>query len=386
MPKPASENRSKPRLRRLATLALLLAASVLAAAQTNPGGASDDAEELLQRAAKVNGLSDGGQPWHLKASFQVFTAEGTPENQGTYEEFWVSPVRFKRIYTSPLFSQVEYGTASGPKATGSRASAPDPLRQLQRQFVNPSPILPMANSLRMKADARQIEGVQRMCLDFLSPIPSAVSEAAAPAASYCFDQSGVVVEADTNFRGKVQSRYSNPVAFAGRILPGDVEMTTEGGSRLEAHLESIEPLAEDQAMFDPPADATPEIFMVGEKGVATAGAKHPRPTLIPANPNQVSISAGIAVGLMLTKVDPVYPPVARAARVQGTVVLEAIIDEEGNVADLKAISGPPLLIQAAIDAVQQWTYRPYLFNGQPVEVRTTVNVVFRLAAQPDKAQ
>jgi len=78
-------------------------------------------------------------------------------------------------------------------------------------------------------------------------------------------------------------------------------------------------------------------------------------------------------------VEPSYPPIARAARVQGNVVLKAIIDKAGNIQDLQLVSGHPMLVPAAIEAVRQWHYKPYLLNGQPVEVETTVTVIFMLA-------
>ena len=84
------------------------------------------------------------------------------------------------------------------------------------------------------------------------------------------------------------------------------------------------------------------------------------------------------MGLLFNKTVPVYPPIAKAARVSGTVVLEATISKTGVIEDLHVISGPAMLIQAALDAVRTWQYRPYLVNGEPVEVETTVNVVFTL--------
>ena len=75
---------------------------------------------------------------------------------------------------------------------------------------------------------------------------------------------------------------------------------------------------------------------------------------------------------------PVYPPIARAARVSGTVRLAATISKTGSIENLHVTSGPPMLQQAALDAVSTWRYRPYLLDGQPVEVETTVNVIFTL--------
>ena len=73
-----------------------------------------------------------------------------------------------------------------------------------------------------------------------------------------------------------------------------------------------------------------------------------------------------------------YPPIARAARVSGAVVLHAVISASGSVINLQVISGPPMLQQSALDAVKNWKYRPYLLNNEPVEFETTINVIFIL--------
>jgi periplasmic protein TonB len=102
------------------------------------------------------------------------------------------------------------------------------------------------------------------------------------------------------------------------------------------------------------------------------------PKLQTAVPQRVRISQGVTSGLLLRKVQPPYPALAKAARIEGSVVLKAIIDKEGNITDLQLVSGHPMLVPAAIEAVRQWKYKPYLLNGQPVEVETTVTVIFTL--------
>jgi len=97
-----------------------------------------------------------------------------------------------------------------------------------------------------------------------------------------------------------------------------------------------------------------------------------------APPKKVSISAGVMVGMLLQKTQPVYPPIAKAARVSGTVVLQATISKTGSIENLRVVSGPAMLQQSALDAVKSWRYRPYLLNNEPVEVETTVNVIFTL--------
>jgi protein TonB len=100
----------------------------------------------------------------------------------------------------------------------------------------------------------------------------------------------------------------------------------------------------------------------------------------PPPPPQERIRVGgqVQSAKIVSQPRPVYPPLARQARIQGTVRLEAVISKEGSVEELKVISGHPLLIQSALAAVQQWRYEPTLLNGVPVEVITTIDVNFTL--------
>jgi protein TonB len=97
-------------------------------------------------------------------------------------------------------------------------------------------------------------------------------------------------------------------------------------------------------------------------------------------PKRMSISAGIAVGLLVQKTAPVYPPIAKSAHVSGTVVIQATISKSGTIENPRVASGPVMLRQSALDAVKTWRFRPYLLDGQPVEVETSVNVVFNLGS------
>jgi protein TonB len=107
------------------------------------------------------------------------------------------------------------------------------------------------------------------------------------------------------------------------------------------------------------------------------------PPLPPPSPPVMKIDPIRQGGLvqaanLIYRVNPAYPPLARAARVQGIVVVEAVISREGLIESLRVVSGHPLLSQAALDAVRQWKYRPTMLNGEPVEVITTVRVTFTL--------
>ncbi|MGB6385653.1 MAG: TonB family protein [Terriglobales bacterium] len=98
-----------------------------------------------------------------------------------------------------------------------------------------------------------------------------------------------------------------------------------------------------------------------------------------ATPQRVRVSSGVSTGLLIRKVQPTYPQLAKQARIQGSVVLQAEISKDGTIQNLQLISGHPMLAPAAIEAVKQWRYKPYLLNGEPVAVETQVVVNFSLS-------
>jgi peptidyl-prolyl cis-trans isomerase A (cyclophilin A) len=123
----------------------------------------------------------------------------------------------------------------------------------------------------------------------------------------------------------------------------------------------------------PPVPPPPPPLPPPPPGAANAPMPETAPT-----PRRIYISAGVAQGMLVSKTPPVYPIDAKKAGVSGTVVLSAVIGTDGLIKNLRIVSGPHLLQQAAIDAANQWRYRPYLLNGDPVEVRTTINIIFTL--------
>ena len=106
----------------------------------------------------------------------------------------------------------------------------------------------------------------------------------------------------------------------------------------------------------------------------------PPPTTIrkPEENRPVKMSEGVVQAQLISRIEPRYPSLAQQIKLQGAVVLHAIISRDGSITSLDVLSGHPLLVKAALDAVRQWLYRPTLLNGEPVEVETTITVIFRL--------
>jgi periplasmic protein TonB len=116
-------------------------------------------------------------------------------------------------------------------------------------------------------------------------------------------------------------------------------------------------------------------------GIAPSGDA--LPTLGPATTatpvlQRVVLSQGVSRGLLIKEVQPVYPSTALAMRIEGAVEVLATITKTGNISEVKAVSGDKELARAAVAAVKQWKYKPYLLNGEPVEIQTQVTVKFKL--------
>jgi protein TonB len=133
---------------------------------------------------------------------------------------------------------------------------------------------------------------------------------------------------------------------------------------------------------EPEPPSLPDTMAIGN-GPGVPKGSFPGPAVRPVVRQEpraaVRISSAVEAGLLIRKTMPVYPPFVGAMRVEGTVVLEASISKSGTIENLRVVSGPALLRQAAIDAVQTWRYRPYLLDGEPVAVETTINVIFTLS-------
>jgi len=131
-----------------------------------------------------------------------------------------------------------------------------------------------------------------------------------------------------------------------------------------------------------PEDSAPSGWTGTDDGAAGDAASvfggHAQPVVTAARPKPPVISSGVATGMLVHRTTPVYPLAAKAAHVAGTVEVQATIAKDGTIRDPRAVSGPELLRQAAVDAVRTWRYKPYELNHEPVEVETTVEVIFAL--------
>lgn len=182
-------------------------------------------------------------------------------------------------------------------------------------------------------------------------------------------------------------RVSPPTFIAPPPVTGDPTHTAHASDALQAAMPIfMQPASVPQRIFSGP-DATPPSISFG----STCTANCVTSVGIPTGAARPVLQSGAARGPLiishpdpaqiLRQVQPVYPPIAKAAGIEGTVVLRAIISRSGDVEDLEAISGRPVLARAAVQAVQQWKFRPYFLNGTAVEVQTQITVNFRLSRE-----
>ena len=150
------------------------------------------------------------------------------------------------------------------------------------------------------------------------------------------------------------------------------------------HVEQIEETTEPPQVSYNERAGVPGGTGVGDRdGVwKSLGENRPTPTLAPppSAPKSIFRTSIMLQGMLVHRVDPVYPSMARAAHVQGAVLLAAVISKDGMIENLRTISGHPMLVPAAIGAVSQWRYRPYVLNGETIEVETQITVNFILGA------
>ena len=163
------------------------------------------------------------------------------------------------------------------------------------------------------------------------------------------------------------------------IINGQLRTPTKIPNKILEHLKEDE--APPQMAAAGVVGGVPGGIPGGSMGGVIGSVLSATPVAVPkvATPQRVRVSSGVSTGLLVRKVNPTYPPLARQARIQGVVLLQATISKEGDIRDLTLISGHPMLAPAAIEAVKQWKYRPYLLNGEPVEVETQVQVNFTLS-------
>jgi hypothetical protein len=255
---------------------------------------------MLSLAATANGL-DGPdvQPWHIKVSYQTFDHDGDPEISGTYQEFWISPRKYKRSYASANFTQTDFAMDGALYRSGNQEWPGSWEMKVRKLLIQPFGAgVDLQQSKLVKSD-RSFGQTALQCIAVKprkTNITITVIGYPETFPQFCFEQKAPILRFDSEGGGENDTVYNNISRFQGRYLARDVKVTSEGKQRMTLHVEIIEGHSS-ATEFTPAADAV--------------GPLNGRMALFPGNINE----------LVLNMPPPVYPSSAKHTHTQGTVVV-----------------------------------------------------------------
>ena len=299
------------------------------------------------------------KPWHLKIGFELFGDKQQVTDSGSIEEWW-APGKHRISIVSAAYKSVEVHNEQGNFRTPSTARTPYAIDELRTTVIHPMP-----SDLAIKDSSPELRtvdlgAVPLDCVMLSRKIGQGLSDGSALGAiaglglfpTYCFDRGkdSLRTIADSGTDTIILNGLGS---YLGRSVAVKLSTVTAGRVTSRAHVDLLSSATAEQGSFEDVA------------------------SLVRTDAEADPIDPAIMRGKIISKPAPVYPESARAAHISGTVLLRAIIGEDGHVRKLQAMQVPfPDLAIAAIQAVRQWVYSPYLVNGKPSEVETTITVNF----------
>jgi len=347
---------------RLTGLCLIagMAGVVCARAQTGTPDEDTLKQMLVQERDRFGLEIKGSGPFHLKAHFDTFDADGKPNGSGTYEAYGDGA---ERLRTDTEYRGTRRTTWKTPATTywvGDSFHKSYFMRKILSSSLQPLPPDAAMDSLTFAEKKMKLGALAVDCVITKRKANPASMSGAPPTVPgfvnedmYCLSVESHSLRLAEIYPGFVVA-YNKLTRFGSREIPYLVELSQSRITRAKFQVDTLETWKPDDAVFAPPAGAATEI-----------------------QSSNVSLSGGVMAGAILSKEQPVYPPEAKMRNISGQVVLAAIISRQGTVDDLEVISSPSeILSGAAMEAVKRWRYKPYLLNGVPTEVDTTITVNF----------
>lgn len=294
-------------------------------------------ENWLMRESALNGLySTDLHPWHIIVSYDQFDEDGDNVHSGVYEESWAGPKEYKRMYKSDNLNQTDYATERGLFRQGDQTWPDAAQLRVRAEVLDPFNYAATLEDVYAQNMVRVFGNYKLHCV--LIVRHTGISDPT----QYCFEPDSSILRYSRGF-GWLQTAYNRIMPFQGRNLAHEVDVTDGGKPYLKLRVETIELIPEvKDTYFVPPADAK------GPLG------------------NRVSGVPTTSVRTPFVQ----WPASLRAKHFR--VRVEIVIGKDGHVLSAHAISGPPEAFKAAEKAAREWTFRPYLVLGVPVEVEQTV--------------
>jgi TonB family protein len=356
-------------MRVVSLTSFLLLLTTLVAAQTpssQPAAApipplpKEPAEIFAAAGALYDLASPALKPWHMKVSYQLYDDQGKPGGQGSYEYWWASPDTYRSTWTRPGMEHTDWHV----KGQHFSAGTGEPLeffeRKIQSDLLAPLPKARDLDPEKVRFDRQQQDfGTLKLpCVMVIHKMPLHGQVQVVPMGmfpTYCFDPQHPILRAYYAF-GSTSVIYNSLARFQGVYLAKKVSILDGQKKVLDATVDSVETASAEMPELTPSTDAKKE-----------------------GQAQRVTVSSEIEKAMLIKSVRPIYPQDAKEAWISGKVTLHALIGTDGRLHDLSVIDGPsPSLISAAMLAVSQWEYKPYLLNGKPVEVDTTIDMFFYL--------
>jgi Gram-negative bacterial TonB protein C-terminal len=326
-------------------------------AGTTPASMPKNPAQFLTLALSQNDIDvEGLQPWELKATFQLFDEKGNSTQKLKLDEIWAGPKQQKQTWTSLSFNQIVIVNKDGKFRSGSLDAIPVYVGLALRTIQHPVPESQDIPADNMTKEEREMGQRRFDCVVNTSPAPPAITqptrlrlEFVADSSAYCFD-SGT-----TNFRftlvnGDLLLQSNATSMFLGKQVAMQEVVVDHKVVRVKGIVDELRIVPDlDAQVFVPAADAV-EL-------------------------QSMKVASGIREGRLVHRVEPHVPAAFRGLR--ETVMVQAIIGKDGHLHSVKVLGTPNSdLAMAASNAVRQWIYEPYLMNGKPVEIKTTVTVNF----------
>jgi len=325
--------------------ALILAVCLIAAAFRPAFGQAANAPSRYEKIQEANTLDrEGKTPFHIKISFQLYDLNGKPSDTGDVEEWWIAPGQSKIVVQAGSLKTA--GTVDFEDTLKMDPRERYFIRRLLYAEVHPVPLLGPADQAKLVIAPKTFSAAT---LDCLSVPPNNVDGSGRNPLDFCVDPATNALRID--FELRVSSTVRNGVGtFHGTTVSLNTEIAFEKRLAITGKVTTLQP-------FD----------------AAKSDIKFPAPAPASINASNSTVTAG----KIKSKIPPRYPDYARATQQSGTVVLSAMITKQGTIKNVVPLASPNITFtQAAVDAVKQWTYEPYLLNGQPTEVDTVINVNF----------
>ncbi|HEY0287362.1 MAG TPA: energy transducer TonB [Pseudomonas sp.] len=339
---------------------LLTASAVYLGAQATSTAATPTPKTsgaLLQLALTQNDIDvEGLKPWELKATFQLYDEKGKPTETASLDEIWVSPKQQKRTWTSPSFNQVEIVNEQGIFRSGNSDEAPLALDQARRSMVHP---MPAEGDVRETQPIMQKKRFDTLELNCIMPTPLPTKGYWQPRLgslpTYCFDLNNPIFRIGYIY-GDTVSVANTVGTFQGRYIATKDLISINNVKNVDGKIDDLRILSTLNAqMFVPSTDAV------------NIGVK------------PVMIGPAVAAEYLISSTTPMYPTAAKIAHAEGTVVMGITIGVDGRVHSVHLLRpANPDLALAATGAASKRRYRPYLVNGVPTEVQTTITTDFNM--------